>query len=340
MSNQDTPTHLTPPSLTQRLHLPEGADAETLAPLASLASELVEAAASPNTRKAYAADWRAFTTWCASVGLDPIPCQPATVALFIAAQVKDGKAVSTIKRRVGTIRRVHKSAEHPDPTDHEAVRKELRGVAKALKGRKKHQMTALLPQELYPLIRLLDDEGGRAAIRDKALILLGYAIGQRGEQLVNLEVQDLEFRAQGVLVHIRSSKTDQTGQGHSIPVHYSARGQETCPVFALRRHIAVSGIDQGRVFRSKRGGDTGLTVAGLRHIIRRRLAQVGLDASAWGSHSLRAGHVTERLARQDSIERIMETTGHKSFRTLLDYKRKRRRMFGDGDVNATEKVGL
>src|SRR5437868_1032207 len=57
-------------------------EAPSLAPLVPLevldeqARAYVDAAVAANTRRAYAADWRAFTSWCADRGLTALPAGP------------------------------------------------------------------------------------------------------------------------------------------------------------------------------------------------------------------------------------------------------------------------
>jgi integrase len=54
------------------------------------------------------------------------------------------------------------------------------------------------------------------SLRDRALLLLGFAGALRRSELVALDVADLEETAEGLLVHIRRSKTDQEGAGDFV----------------------------------------------------------------------------------------------------------------------------
>ena len=53
-------------------------------------------------------------------------------------------------------------------------------------------------------------------IRDKALILIGFAGGFRRSELVNIENEDVEFVEEGVKILIKRSKTDQSGAQGSL----------------------------------------------------------------------------------------------------------------------------
>ena len=73
-------------------------------------------------------------------------------------------------------------------------------------------------------------------LRDRALLLLGFAGAFRRSELVALDIADLQFCDGGLRVIIRKSKTDQEGLGATIAI---ARGSIACPVRCGAR------LDQG-----------------------------------------------------------------------------------------------
>lgn len=83
-------------------------------------------------------------------------------------------------------------------------------------------------------------------IRDRALLLVGFAGAFRRCELVALNVDDIEEKAEGLRVNIRHSKTDQEGRGEVIAI---PRGSIACPVVALMAWIASASITEGAVFR-------------------------------------------------------------------------------------------
>jgi site-specific recombinase XerC len=88
--------------------------------------------------------------------------------------------------------------------------------------------------------------------RDRALLLLGFAAAPRCSELVALEVSDLERMREGILVHMRRSKTDQEGESHSVAV---PRGSKLKPVEALEDWLRSAHIQAGPTFRfTKKGG--------------------------------------------------------------------------------------
>ena len=113
------------------------------------------------------------------------------------------------------------------------------------------------PLELEPLARLLEpiDTATLAGLRDRAMLLLGFAAALRRSELVALDVEDLHFdAARGLLVTIRRSKADQEQEGAQVAVPY-AQEPDRCAVRALRRYLDAAGIHRGPVFRQLRRGD-------------------------------------------------------------------------------------
>jgi len=83
-------------------------------------------------------------------------------------------------------------------------------------------------------------------IRDRAILLLGFAGAFRRSELVALNIADLEFCDRGLRVTIRKSKTDQEGLGATIAV---ALGSVACPVDAVRVWIKAADTSGGPLFR-------------------------------------------------------------------------------------------
>jgi integrase len=127
------------------------------------------------------------------------------------------------------------------------------------------------------------------ALRDRALLLIGFAGAFRRSELVALEVADIEETDTGLRVTIRRSKTDQEGAGTTIAI---VRGSIACPVAALRAWLTAAGITTGALFRSiRKGGKVGerLSAQSVAEIVKIRAQRVGLDPAAFAGHSLRAG---------------------------------------------------
>jgi len=159
----------------------------------------------------------------------------------------------------------------------------------------------------------------RAAVRDRALLTLGFAAALRRSELVGLDVVDVRFVPKGLLVRIRRGKTDQEGHGRDVGV-FRGRRATTCPVRALRAWLFVRGREAGPLFPGRRPGSR-LTGACVNQVVKRGCVLAGLDPRGYGAHSLRAGFVTAAAEAGMPETLIMQRTGHRSVQTVAKYVR-------------------
>lgn len=297
-------------------------ESNDLADLEESANRRLSNALADNTKRAYRSDVDHFDKWCSRHSLDSLPATPRTVHLYINALADDGYKASTIQRRLSSIRKVHRTAGEPDPCDTEIVEQSWKAIRRDTDVKVAQQgRSALLTDQIHSMADSLDGDTDKVR-RDRALILLGFATGARRSELAALDVEDLEFRPEGVLIHIRQSKTDQTGEGRVASVHY---GNGHCPVKALRDYLDAAGIESGAVFRTTgRWGnvrDNRMSGKSINRAVKSAADAAGLDSSEVGAHSLRAGHVTQRKVSGDSNDAIMDQTGHSSESTMRRYDR-------------------
>jgi site-specific recombinase XerD len=292
---------------------------ELVDPMASVRAYLA-AEKSANTRRAYATDWADFSTWSEQVGAAALPATAIDVARYLAQLADAGRKVATIERRVAAIRYVHKAAGHEPPTGAEGVKAVMRGIRRTRRQAKTQKSPATAEVLVGALSALPDTLAG---LRDRALLLIGFAGALRRSELVALEVADLTFRPKGLLLQIRSSKTDQDGEGATLPI---PRGRSLRPVAALEAWLAASGITEGPIFREinrhGRIGDVALSDRSVARIVKKVLGAAGLDARIYSGHSMRAGFVTSSLAQGVDVFTIMKQTRHVKVDTVKDYDRR------------------
>lgn len=286
------------------------------------AKEYARQAKAENTLRAYRSDWAHFEEWCSRQGLAPLPAAPATVALYITALAEAGRTVSTIRRRLASISAVHQAAGHQSPTQDMQVKTIWAGIRRA-KGTAQRQVAPVVTEHLRAIVGALQLDT-LAGLRDRALLLVGFIGAFRRSELVGLNVEDLTPTAEGFVVTLRRSKTDQEGEGETKAIPYGANA-ETCPARALRAWLDAAGITSGPVFRAvNRHGQVSarrLSDRAVALIVKRSVEAVGLDASRFSGHSLRAGFATA-AARAGASERdIARVTHHKSDRVLRRYIR-------------------
>ena len=307
----------------QRARIPATVPAGAALPLpareVATAAEYARAEKAEATRRAYRSDFELFRAWCAERHVSVLPASPESVAAFLAHEAERPVRPSTIGRRVAAIRYAHKLSGLPLPTDDERVRATVRGIRRSLGAApsKKTPATAKRVIGMAPLA------GTRlSAIRDRALLLIGFAGAFRRSELVALNADDIEETPEGLRVTIRRSKTDQEGHGHVIAI---PRGVIACPVTALKAWLEAAGIAQGPVFRPvAKGGRiqaTRLTDRSVADIVKAHAQRAGLDPKLFAGHSLRSGFLTSAAARGASIFKMADQSRHKSMDTLRGYVR-------------------
>jgi site-specific recombinase XerD len=280
--------------------------------------DLAKAEKAQSTRKAYRTDFRIFKAWCDAKGVASLPAAPETVASYLAAHGARSKP-STLGRRVAAIRYAHKLAGLAPPTDAEGVKATMRGIRRTFGSARVRKAPAVSGKMLGMVATAPNNLAG---IRDRALLLLGFAGAFRRSELVALDVADIEETETGFLVCIRSSKTDQEAIGRTIAI---PRGDFACPVKALRAWLDAAAIEAGPIFRPiDRAGTvraSRLTCRSVANFVKAYAARAGFDAGTYSGHSLRSGFLTSAAAKGASIFKMMDQSGHKSVDTLRGYVR-------------------
>lgn len=286
------------------------------------AASYAEAEKAAATRRAYRSDWRQFQGWCFGLKINSLPAAPSTVAAYLSHLADNGRSASTIARRLAAISYAHRLKGLDSPAGSEPVRAVLRGIRRTI-GTAVNRKAPATARAIEAMLAEIDDS--LIGTRDRAILLIGFAAALRRSELVDLKVNDLEFTAEGLLVHLRRSKTDQEGQGQSIAVPAGARLR---PVEALQAWLAVSQICEGAVFRPiGRGGRIGaaaLTDRSVANIVKARALAAGLDPKIFSGHSLRAGFVTSALEHGADLFKVMDVTRHRRVETLKGYDRRAR----------------
>jgi site-specific recombinase XerD len=295
--------------------------AASLRDLAGQAEDLARAALSPATRRAYETSWGAFDAWCRAQGLESLPAAPEALSLYLA-WLAPQKSIRTVGKVLAAVALAHRTNGHPSPTEDPHVRLVVRGLRRTY-GKPAVAKEALRVGDMVAMVRELGPE--LLGLRDRALLLLGFAGAFRRSELVALDVEDLKEVPEGLVVLIRRSKTDPEGEGRKVGIP-RARRQALCPVAAVKAWTSAAGIETGPLFRpvdrwGKLRPKGRLSDRAVAIIVQRAAEQAGLDASTLSGHSLRSGFCTEAARAGASERAIMAQTGHKSASTLRGYIR-------------------
>jgi integrase len=257
------------------------------------------------------------------------------VASYIAESAAWVK-VGSLQRRLNAIAEAHKAVGLESPTSAGIVRNTIKGIRRII-GTATVQKAAALTDDIRAMIEATDT--GLIGMRDRVLILLGFAGALRRSEVVGLNVEDLNFGGDGLTITLRRSKTDQSGEGRKIGIPYGS-SPETCPVRVLQFWMEQAGTTSGPVLRSiNRHGQIQagrLGAADVARIVKKLAKRAGLDPAKYAGHSLRAGHATSAAIAGASERSIMNQTGHRSVQMVRRYIR-------DGNLfreNSAAKLGL
>jgi integrase len=318
--------------------------------LAEHARDFAAARAADNTRRAYGFDWGVFQRWCDKKGLDPSVPSPEVVGLFLTAMATgDGlkkAAASTIERRLSALTTTYRSLGTPLDRDDRHVVDVLAGIKRKI-GQPPVKKQALYSEDVIAMLGFLPQT--LRGLRDRAIILIGFAGGLRRSEIVGLDcgpqqTEDgsgwTEFSAEGLLLTIRG----KTGW-RIVEIARGSRPQ-TCPVQALETWLSFAKIQNGSVFRRVRERNCNVGPDRLHHeqvarIVRASALRAGVKGDwpedrrrqAFAGHSLRSGFASSAIVDEAQIQRQL---GHSSVEMTRRYRQERQRF----RINLTKAVGL
>ncbi|OSQ56730.1 integrase [Marivita cryptomonadis] len=335
----------------------------TLDRLVDAARDYARAATSDNTLKAYSKDWANFSRWCRMKGAEPLPPSPEIIGLYLAdlatgsgpspSQSAPGPqsasrplSVSTIERRLSGL--AWNYAQRGFSLD-----RKNRHIATILAGIKRRharppvQKAAILAEDILAMVATLPFD--LRGLRDRAILLIGYAGGLRRSEIVSLDVHKddtpdsggwIEIMEKGALLTLNA----KTGW-REVEIGRGSRDQ-TCPVHALTQWLHFGRIDFGPVFvgisrDGKRASETRLNDKHVARLIKRTVIDAGIRSelpekdrlALFSGHSLRAG-----LASAAEVDEryVQKQLGHASAEMTRRYQRRRDRF----RVNLTKAAGL
>lgn len=269
---------------------------------------------SENTRKAYRSDLAHFASWGGT-----LPSSGEEVARYLAEHA-GCLAVASLARRIATLSKAHSANGWRNPCTSEIVRATLHGI-KRMRGTAQVQAKPLLRDDLFIILDAMSAD--RRSVRDRAMLLIGWAGGFRSSELTGLRWSDVEEVREGLIIRLHHSKTDQTGKGRKIGIPHGRTRH--CPVTALRTWQETLHVEQGPIFRPvDRYGtikNTQLRADALSTILRERLNSARINPESYSGHSLRAGLATSAIKAGVPIYKIRSQTGHASDAMLNRYIR-------------------
>jgi integrase len=321
--------------------------------LVDTARDYARLARAENTNTSYTKDWAHFTRWCRRRGADPLPPTPDLIGLYIANCAAPDTTPPTRPLSVATIeRRLSGLAWHYQQRGFVLDRKD-RHIATVLAGiRRKHarppvRKEAVLAEDIRAMVATLPFD--LRGLRDRAILLVGYAGGLRRSEIVGLDFSKddtpdsggwVEVEEDGAVLFLRGKtgwREVEIGRGSS---------EQTCPVHALEHWLHFARINFGPLFRrtsrdNNRVLDARLSDKHVARLIKQTVLNAGIRSdlpekerlALFSGHSLRAG-----LASSADVDEryIQKQLGHTSVEMTRRYQRRRDRF----RVNLTKAAGL
>ncbi len=287
----------------------------------------LDAATRANTVRSYASALRHFEVeWGGH-----LPATPDSVARYLADQASKA-AINTLKQRLAALARWHAEHGFVDPTRAPLVRKVLKGIqtlhpriekqAKPLQLAQLTQVTGWLDQATLAAQKRADHAYALRAMRDKALVLLGFWRGFRGDELIRLQIEHLELvPEEGMICFLPRSKGDRQSAGNTYKVPALSR---LCAVSATQAWVQAAALTQGPLFRrvDKWGkvGSQGLHPNSLIPLLRDLFQSAGLEAvGGYSSHSLRRGFAGWANDNGWDVKALMEYVGWRDVHSAIRY---------------------
>ena len=310
------------------------APALSFAEAEAAAADYRRAARADNTRRAYRAAVARFTEWCYEHRQTALPAAPETVAAFLAAEAGRGLAVNTLRLRHAALRYLHLLAGYPPPTASPLVSATFAGIRRAHR-RPLRKKTALVLEPLRAAIKTIPDT--LPGLRDRALILVGFAAALRPSELARLDIASLTRHEDGIALFMPWRKNDQ--EAHGTTVWLPAGQTDLCPVTASKpgspppRSATARCFGDCGVFPHRgcpaekrkpiadryRIGTNAIDTDSIALVVKKWTGLAGLDGAAFAGHSLRRGAISSGVAQGVHIARLKQFSGHASLKSLEEY---------------------
>jgi integrase/recombinase XerC/integrase/recombinase XerD len=256
------------------------------------------------TRRAYGVDLGQFAEWSRQAGLEPGKVRHRDVRRYGAALSAAGAAPATVARKLAAIRGlfdflVRSERAGQNPADLVSSPKRKQKLPRVLGAEQVRDLLEKIPAHT-PL-----------ELRDRAMLELAYSCGLRCEEIVNLDLDSLDFESEQVRVLGKGSKERLLPVGE--PAQLALRGYTE-----KGRHVLASNRSERALFLSKSGRRLSNSD------ITRRLGLWVREAALSGGvspHSLRHSFATHLLEGGADLRTIQELLGHSSISTTQVYTR-------------------
>ncbi|MFZ6732267.1 site-specific integrase [Undibacterium sp. Ji42W] len=280
-----------------------------------------------NTRVAYQAAVRHYEIEWGGF----LPATSENIAQYLADHAET-LAMNTLRQRLAALAQWHIDQGFTDPTKAPLIKKILRGIQREHPAQEKQakpfqlEQLSLVDRWLKNSIAAANVSGDRSAelrhTRNRALLLLGFWRGFRGDELTRLRIEYIEIvPGQGMSLFLPHTKSDRQNKGSTFK---APALKQLCPVAAYTAWKELTGLMSGPVFRSVNRwghiGDDGLHMDSLIPLLRTIFKDAGvINADDYSAHSLRRGFANWASSSGWDLKTLMEYVGWKSVQSAMRY---------------------
>jgi site-specific recombinase XerD len=272
--------------------------------LALYDADLRRRGAAERTRRAYGSDLGHVALWCSDAGLDPETVTHTDLRRYAAVLSERRVAPATLARKLAALRGFFRTLR-----EHGVIETSPADLIPAPK-RPARLPTVLKPGDVASLLDRIPASTPLEA-RDRALFELAYAAGLRAEELVDLNVESVDFDAEQVRVEGKGGKTRFVPAGEEALRSVARYLERSRPALA-------AGDGDPALFLSKSGRR--LSTSDVRRRLRAWATKVG-PVAALTPHALRHSFATHLLEGGADLRAIQELLGHASISTTQVYTR-------------------
>lgn len=179
------------------------------------AERLENHSAPANTERAYRSQRGLFAQWCREHRRVAQPCTTATFVEYVAHLIEQGYAPNAISVAMSAVRTWQPEDKKPGTRQARGMLNEYRKAwGKRNTVRKAPAITDAMMRAMVDTCDLWTPAG----LRDRCVLLLGRGALNRRIELADLSIGDVAVDDDFVTLHIRSSKTDQAGEGQHTDI--------------------------------------------------------------------------------------------------------------------------
>lgn len=297
--------------------------------------QYLRASTSDNTQKTYRSALRQFEKWGGR-----LPCEAHNVVDYLLDRAPEVNP-RTLDLHLTAISQWHYHQRFNDPVRDPLVRKTMDGIRRT-HGRPKKKAKALRLEHIVTMLQYLQQRpDSKKKKRDIAILLVGFFGAFRRSELVSIQVADLSWEIEGLLIELPESKTDQEGDGLIRALPYGP--DAVCPVKALKAWLDAENITEGPIFRPINRWDqvkgNELSPGSINQLLKDLANAYGFEfVSELSSHSFRRGLSTSAARERVEFELIKKQGGWKSDATVWEYIEEGQRLSENVSLTLMDKM--